>query len=355
MDCKRVKSLLSDYLDRSIADSDLAEVTAHLRGCCPCSAEADGLKGTIELLRTLPRLKAPPELMEKVQLGIGPERAGRPLWKKLFLPVQFKIPLQAAAVVLLFLIVAATQKEQLPMRIFSRTAPDREMALTAQAGKEKPGAGPTAAQTGKTRNSVPAAGNQALVSRGGGPSRKDAAGGTAHPAAGSGVPQAHGTPSSSGALPEARDSLLTVPARRISTAGGGIGPAPVPEKDVRDIVPPRLFAAPPSRLLRPVPYGREVTVEVPPEHREGLEERIAAAALRLGGTVARDPSRPVASGKEGSRDQVRVHVPSGSAEIFLAELSHLGTLPLEGMPGWADFPAAPSPGVVAYTVRIRVR
>ena len=116
-----------------------------------------------------------------------------------------------------------------------------------------------------------------------------------------------------------------------------------------------LYAAPPSRLLRQVPYGREVTIEVTREHRAGLEERIAAAALRLGGTVARELSRSGASENGALPDQVRVHVPSDSAETFLAELSQLGTLPLEGMPGWTDLPAGPSPGVVAYAVRIRVR
>lgn len=356
MDCERIKSLLSDWLDGSIAGSDLAEVTAHLRECRPCSAEAEGLKGTIALLRGLPPVKAPPELMEKVRLGIGQERASRPLWKKLFLPAHVKIPLEAAAVVLLFLLVVATQKEQLPKGISSWTATGREAALSAQGGKEKTGGPPAAAPTGKTRNAVPAGGKPVPVRRGGGAPRQDAPGGVAHPAAGSGVLQAHGAPSSRNALPEAKNSLPTVPAQRISTAAGRIEPAPVPEENAREIgPPPRLFAAPPSRILRQVPYGREVTIEVTREHRAGLEERIAAAALRLGGTVARDPSRPVASENGALRDQVRVHVPSDSAEIFLAELSQLGTLPLEGMPGWADFPAGPSTGVVAYAVRIRVK
>lgn len=355
MDCERIKSLLSDWLDGSIAGSDLAEVTAHLRECRPCSAEAEGLKGTIALLRGLPPVKAPPELMEKVRLGIGQERASRPLWKKLFLPAHVKIPLEAAAVVLLFLLVVATQKEQLPKGISSWTATGREAALPAQGGKEKTGGPAAAAPTGKTRNAVPAGGNPVPVRRGGGAPRQDAPGGVAHPAAGSGVLQAHGAPSSRNTLPEAKDSLPAVPAQRISTAAGRIEPAPVPEETAREIVPPRLFAAPPSRILRQVPYGREVTIEVTREHRAGLEERIAAAALRLGGTVARDPSRPVASENGALRDQVRVHVPSDSAEIFLAELSQLGTLPLEGMPGWADFPAGPSTGVVAFAVRIRVR
>lgn len=200
--------------------------------------------------------------MERIRKDIEREENRKPLWKNRGLPARGKIPLEAATVALLFLIVHATQSQA---------------------------------------------------------------------------------------------SLPAMPAQPLGTATERTGPAALPAEKTKENAPARMFAAPPSRLLRPVPYGREVTIEVTREHRAGLEERIAAAALRLGGTVARELSRPGASENGALPDQVRVHVPSDSAETFLAELSQLGTLPLEGMPGWTDLPAGPSPGVVAYAVRIRVR
>jgi hypothetical protein len=90
------------------------------------------------------------------------------------------------------------------------------------------------------------------------------------------------------------------------------------------------------------------------QNRPGLEERIAAAAVRLGGSVQDEPAK-AGIDSEGAVDIVRVHLPADSARPFLAELSKLGILPAEGMSGMAVLTAGPSPEVVAYTVRIRVR
>jgi hypothetical protein len=54
-------------------------------------------------------------------------------------------------------------------------------------------------------------------------------------------------------------------------------------------------------------------------------------------------------------DAVRVHLPGDAAKPFLAELSKMGTLPEEGMSGWADLPPGDVTEVAAYVVRIRVR
>ncbi|MGE5663909.1 MAG: hypothetical protein ACM31I_06235 [Deltaproteobacteria bacterium] len=122
-----------------------------------------------------------------------------------------------------------------------------------------------------------------------------------------------------------------------------------------EAIEPRVLAAPPSRMLRPLPFGREVTLEVASAERAGIEERVVAAAERLGGGAhpgaapAADSAQPVAP------SAVRVHLPAASAGAFLDALKGLGTIPPEGMPAAVDLPAGPSPGIVAYTVRIRVR
>jgi hypothetical protein len=138
----------------------------------------------------------------------------------------------------------------------------------------------------------------------------------------------------------------------VSTDGERIEPAAAPGE--KESASPRLLAAPPSRLLWPVPFGREVTIEVAAQNRPGLEERIAAAVVRLGGSVQDEPAK-AGIDSEGAGDNVRVLLPADSARPFLAELSKLGILPAEGMSGMAVLTAGPSPEVVAYTVRIRVR
>jgi len=118
--------------------------------------------------------------------------------------------------------------------------------------------------------------------------------------------------------------------------------------------PPPVFAAPPSRLLRPLPYGRDIVVYVDPKRREGAEDRIAGAALRLGGIVERIERGPVGAAP-GAAGTVRVILPESAATRFLEEMDRIGTIPPEGKPAATDLPAGPRPGTVAYAVRIRVR
>lgn len=119
--------------------------------------------------------------------------------------------------------------------------------------------------------------------------------------------------------------------------------------------PRLLFAAPPPRRPGPIPSGREVVLEVESVNRAGLAERIAEAAARRGGKAVPRPAGKTAPGSAEAAEVVGVLVPSSAAKEFLADLSKLGTIPPGGLPGPADFPAGPSPGVVSYTIRIRVR
>jgi len=304
MDCERAQDHFSDFLDGSIEDSRRSLVNAHLQECGRCLAELEGLKETRLHLHNLPLRKAPPELLAAVRQGMGRESSGTALWKKLFLPAHIKIPLEAAAAILLFFLVYGAQKGEPPKGNPPLQAPRVESRPAPVAGKTQ---APSAEE------------------------RVTAARKTAPP------------------------SLPTVPARRVSTGGGRIEPSPE-ERMPEEVAFPRMYAAPPSRLPPPLPHGREVVLEVAPENRTGLEERIADVALRLGGRVDGESTRQGVSLKSGPvTDALRVRLPADSSELFLAELSKMGTLPPEGLPGSTDLPAGPTPDVVAYSVRIRVR
>jgi hypothetical protein len=103
-----------------------------------------------------------------------------------------------------------------------------------------------------------------------------------------------------------------------------------------------------------LPYGRDIVVDVEPESREGAEERIAGAALRLGGIFERI-ERDGESAGEGAAGTIRVILPEAAAAGFLDELRRIGNVPKEGLPSATDLPAGPRPGTIAYAVRIRVR
>jgi hypothetical protein len=345
MDCERVQELLSGFLEGSLPESEQAGVTAHLRECLPCKATKEGLEGTILLLRNLPPGKAPPDLLEGIRRRIAQDNASsRPLWKKLFLPAHIKIPLEAAAAVVLFLLVNGVEMKELPTPFPPRPVARMDAAPAVDEGKakaerdgERAGASlrPAQEKARKAPGAPSAAAPESVPGVRPAKQRDGASGRTART-----EPDPAQTTSSPPAAPRSQPSLSAVPARRVSTAGERVEPPAV--------VPP------PSTIVRTVPLGGEVTIEVPAHQRAGMEDRIAVAAIRLGGSVQRMPD-PSVTGAENAADAVRIHLPGDSATPFLAELSKLGTLPEEGMSGWAELPSGPATEIAAYVVRIRVR
>jgi hypothetical protein len=110
-----------------------------------------------------------------------------------------------------------------------------------------------------------------------------------------------------------------------------------------------VLAAPSSRMSLPLPYGKEIVLEVEPEGRWSAGERIADSARRMGGAVVRIERDP--SG--GSPVAVSVLLPEAASISFLSELKRIGKVPPEEEAA-AEVPAGPRPGTAAYTVRIRV-
>jgi len=330
MDCERVQDLLSDYLEDSLEESGRAGMHAHLQDCLRCRAAKEGLDETLMLLRGLPPADAPPELLDGIRRGIArKEAAAAPLWKRLFLPAHVKIPLEAAAAVLLFLLVYGAQKEEAPKLLTHPPSARMEASSAVEAEKKMEAAAPAEKKARK-----------AALPPQSGPRRETASQDLAGPQS----PQ----PAS-----QAPPALPAVPAQLASTAGEKIEPPPAAAMPPK--MEPPSAAGKLSRVARPVPSGGEVTIQVAGENRPGLEARIAAAAMRLGGSPQGMPERAGAPGAEVESDAMIVHLPADSAKPFLAELSKMGTLPAEGLYGWNDLPAGLSREVVAYTVRIRVK
>ncbi len=394
MDCSRVRELLSDYLEDALADRDRAAVAAHLDGCASCAAEAAGLSETIALLSALPRETAPPELLGRVMEGIERGAAGTSRRRKPAAFARVKIPVEAAAAVFLLLLVYGSQRG-MPVRPVlppgesggpqstATAAPNAAPALPASpplAAAPPPPAAPLLAGASRSpRTSAtgsPAAATAEKFSRaarGRAPSAPTAPGAeevaaaatradsgaagfatvpakpeAGEPAAGSRVEG----PSATFARPAPAAPVAPPPPPGVTIVSAAVGAGAVSDRETME---PTILAAPPSRLFKAVPYGREVTLEVASAERGGIEERIVAAAQRLGGgahpgiALRAERAQPLLPGA------VRVHLPRDASGAFLDALRDLGTIPPEGLPGAADFPAGPDPDTVSYTVRIRVR
>jgi len=330
MDCTQARNLLPEYQDGTLDPAAATALAAHLRGCGECAGCVGSLLAVRELLRRLPPDPAPPELLARVLAAVETEDRNAPpgsvpggaVAAKPFLS-RLRIPLEAAAVVLLFASVYWYQR------------------IPAPVARPPSGLSSGISSDGKASSSPPMA------------AKKDA---SKSPPSGIRIPRGEPKTAREAGPPAPKPrtwtaaSLPTVPVLRASTDSERIVPvAPSP----RPTADPAAAGAPAFEESR-MPYGRDIAVDVTPESREGAEERIAEATLRLGGVVERIERENGSTGK-GAAGTVRVIVPEDAAAGFLDELRRIGTVPPERPPSAIDIPAGPRPGTVAYAVRVRVR
>lgn len=346
MDCEQTRDLLSEYEDGALDAAAAAALAAHLRGCDECAGCAGSLLAVREVLRSLPPDPAPPELLPGILAAIeaegrdaradgapGGADAARPFFSR------FRIPLEAAAAVLLFASVYWYRRVEPPMtRPPSSMSAATEEIASARAGRSPSPVPRPVRETAKEKAPAAAIARKART--------WTAADLPSAPALRASTDSERIVPVVPSPGPTADPAAAGAPAfgeRRSAEAEGGADSRPSP-----------VFAAPPSRLLRPLPYGRDIVVDVKRESREGAEERIAGAALRLGGIVERIERGPAGAAPD-TAGTVRVILPESAAARFLEEMDRIGTIPTEGKPAATDLPAGPRPGTVAYAVRIRAR
>jgi hypothetical protein len=88
-------------LDDELEPETLASVEAHLRDCASCADELRRLRSTIALLHAVQRPRAPAGFVERVIAAAQPVPRWRRALRRLVFPLPVKLPLHAAAAVLL--------------------------------------------------------------------------------------------------------------------------------------------------------------------------------------------------------------------------------------------------------------
>lgn len=101
MNCEETGLQLSEFLDRTLESGYLRNVREHLAGCPRCSEELAALAECRRLVSSLPIVEPPVGMVTRVMAGVR-EAAHQPgILERWFPAVRLRIPLQAAALVLI--------------------------------------------------------------------------------------------------------------------------------------------------------------------------------------------------------------------------------------------------------------
>ncbi len=101
MNCHDSLERLCDLLDESLDSPERLEVEAHIEGCPDCRLELDRLRATVSLLSRVERPRAPVGFVDRVMTAAHRAPWYRSLGRWLFLPLVIKLPVQAAAMLVI--------------------------------------------------------------------------------------------------------------------------------------------------------------------------------------------------------------------------------------------------------------
>jgi len=101
MSCHEARELFSARVDEALASDDAARLDAHLADCAECRADWTRFERTVALVRGVEPARAPAGFADRVLAATDPVPWPLRLVRQVFLPLRVKLPLEAAAVVLI--------------------------------------------------------------------------------------------------------------------------------------------------------------------------------------------------------------------------------------------------------------
>lgn len=103
MECNRVREELTDYIDGKLPKEEADAIRAHIYSCQECSGAYSDLQKTVQYIKGLEQVDPPAWLTQQVMAKVREESEKKGLWEKVFYPLHIKLPLEAAATLLIAL------------------------------------------------------------------------------------------------------------------------------------------------------------------------------------------------------------------------------------------------------------
>lgn len=145
MTCQDARELFSAHVDEALTADERAGLDAHLATCAECRRELDRFQRTVALVQGIPAPRAPAGFADRVLETARPTPWPARIARGLFVPWTRKLPLEAAAVVMIAGLAVLVFERTPAMRQAARLdapAPDRAPAARTEA----PGAAADTAQ-----------------------------------------------------------------------------------------------------------------------------------------------------------------------------------------------------------------
>lgn len=101
MTCHETRERLSEFLEDALASPERGLVRAHLDGCPDCRQELDRLGALVSLLSRVERPRAPVGFVDRVTVAVRGVPWYLTLGRRLFRPLNVKLPAHAAAMLLI--------------------------------------------------------------------------------------------------------------------------------------------------------------------------------------------------------------------------------------------------------------
>ena len=110
MTCDEARERLSALLDEALSPDERDALDAHVATCFDCRRELGLLRNTVALLRAVDPARAPAGFVDRVRAAARRAPWYRRVQRALFVPWPVKLPLEAAAIVLVGVIVVSLFK-----------------------------------------------------------------------------------------------------------------------------------------------------------------------------------------------------------------------------------------------------
>ena len=125
--CHDARESFSALVDVSGTAEERARCLAHVAGCADCARELERFRATVALLRAVEPVRAPAAFVDRVLEAASPRSRRRRVLERAFFPLQWKLPIEAAAVVIVGVLVGylfrqSPEPEQAPRHDAARPA-----------------------------------------------------------------------------------------------------------------------------------------------------------------------------------------------------------------------------------------